>query len=172
MCVVIDEGIADFAIAHISLHNILLTLPSAKEVPAPLNLCYLDGFDLKNDNTVCPPERIILNDFYEWAKGGEWTVSDDWAFSQNNHCHWYGVECNEEGAVIKLTLASNGLSGKLNNRISELRSLEVLDISDNDIKVCAGVCRSSCDSTLPWTTTLRCVCFRVSSSTGCLTHHN
>ena len=144
MCAVIDEGIADFAIAHISLHNILLTLPSAKEVPAPLNLCYLDGFDLKNDNTVCPPERIVLNDFYEWAKGGEWTISDDWAASQNNHCHWFGVTCNNGLVVTEINLMNNELSDKLNSRISELSSLEVLDLSDNDIKVRAGCCVLPC----------------------------
>ena len=37
--------------------------------------------------------------------------------------------------VTNITLRNNGLSGKLNERIGDLQSLEVLDLSDNDIQV-------------------------------------
>jgi hypothetical protein len=32
--------------------------------PAPLDLCYVSGFDLKNDTSACPPERRVLNEFF------------------------------------------------------------------------------------------------------------
>ena len=92
------------------------------------------GFDLKNDIIVCPPERNFLHDFYIAAKGKEWTESLNWMHPQNNHCLWYGA-VYEDGAVTRLNLNNNGLSGKLHKNISRLRSLKVLYVSDNDIKV-------------------------------------
>jgi len=101
--------------------------------PAPLGLCYVSGFDLQHDATVCPPDRNALSDFYHSAKGGEWTESDDWILPQNDHCLWFGVTCKND-SVTEVNLTNNGLSGKLNGRVSELHSLEVLDLSDNDVK--------------------------------------
>ena len=117
--------------------------------PAPLDLCYVPGFDLRRDITVCPSERNVLNEFYYAAKGREWTESENWVLSQNDHCLWHGVTCNKEGLVVWLALSNNGLSGKLDSNISKLSSLEVLDLSDNDIKVCASCCVLT---HLPWTT--------------------
>ena len=117
----------------------MLSLPLHVSVaPAPLDLCYVSGFDLRNDNTVCPLERNVLNEIYHAAKGREWTESGNWSLQQNDHCSWHGVTCNNARLVVELNLMNNGLSGKLDSRISELSSLEVLDLSDNDIKVCVS----------------------------------
>ena len=40
-----------------------------------------------------------------------------------------------ESIVTGLDLANNGLSGKLTVKIASLSSLQILDLSDNDIKV-------------------------------------
>ena len=117
--------------------------------PAPLDLCYVPGFDLRNDTTVCPSERNALNEFYQAAKGREWTESKSWVLSQNDHCLWHGVTCNKDGLVVGLALPNNGLSGKLDRDIANLSSLEVLDLSDNDIKVCVSCCVLA---HLPWAT--------------------
>jgi len=37
--------------------------------------------------------------------------------------------------VIELNLSNNGLSGRLSESIGNLTFIEVLDLSDNDIKV-------------------------------------
>ena len=50
---------------------------------------------------------------------------------------WYGISCSEMNEKVTLRLESNGLSGTLNTLIAKLRSLSVLDLSDNDIKVSA-----------------------------------
>lgn len=83
---------------------------------------------------MCPPERNALRKFYHSAKGGEWTESTSWLDQVTSHCEWYGVTC-EEGNTTRLELRNNGLSGKLSEEIGVLTSLEVLDLSDNDIKV-------------------------------------
>ena len=104
---------------------------------APLSLCTLravDYFDLANDITLCPIERNALSDFYDTAKGGEWTNSTNWVDEYASYCEWKGVACKNE-RVTKLNLRNNGLSGRLSESIANLTAIEVLDLSDNDIKV-------------------------------------
>jgi len=115
------------ALVHLNGNSDLLN-------PAPLNLCFLHGFDLMNDTKLCPPERNALKDFFDSAKGIEWTESSTWLDPYESHCSWYGVECSETNNTIKLELPNNGLSGTLSNKIAILSLLEVLDLSDNDIK--------------------------------------
>ncbi|KAL7456163.1 hypothetical protein ACHAWC_007673 [Mediolabrus comicus] len=123
--------------------------------PAPLSLCSLAGFDLKDDSRLCPVERRALKDFYHSVKGAEWTDAENWlseyelpcnwkgnwkgitcdASSEYElPCNWKGIKCNENLTIIGLNLTHNSLSGKLSSSISELRSLEILDLSDNDIQ--------------------------------------
>lgn len=60
---------------------------------APLGLCTdAPGFDLKNDPKFCPPERNALKDFFDSAKGGEWTNSFGWGDQFTDFCQWYGGE--------------------------------------------------------------------------------
>ena len=99
-----------------------------------MELCFHPQFDLKNDTSLCPIERNSLRDLYYSAKGGEWTDSTNWTDPYMSHCFWRGVDCMES-IVTGLDLANNGLSGKLTAKIANLSSLEILDLSDNDIKV-------------------------------------
>ena len=107
---------------------------------APLSLCVLSSvevFDLANDTSLCPPERNALNDIYDSAKGAEWTDRTNWLGGDEytSYCDWKGVTCNEKSRVTELNLANNGLSGRLSESIGDLTFIEVLDLSDNDIKV-------------------------------------
>ena len=53
-----------------------------------------------------------------------------------SYCDWKGVTCDDDkNHVTKLQLSNNGLSGKLSDSIGELKFIEVLDLSDNDMKV-------------------------------------
>ncbi len=84
---------------------------------------------------MCPPERTALNEFYLSAKGMEWTERTLWQDPYASHCDWFGVNCSVTKNAIQLVLPNNGLSGKLSDEIATLTYLEVLDLSDNDIKV-------------------------------------
>ena len=95
----------------------------------------MDKFDSRGDVSLCPPERNALSEFYSGAKGQEWTESWNWMEQYMNHCEWFGVTCNEMEETTQLRLRSNGLSGTLSDSIAGLKSLLVLDLSDNDIKV-------------------------------------
>ena len=81
----------------------------------------------------CPPERNALKTFYESTKGVEWTNTENWMREYLPHCYWHGVSCDKDDRLIELDLRHNGLSGTLSD-LSNLSSLEVLDLSDNDIK--------------------------------------
>ena len=90
---------------------------------------------MKEDAKLCPSERRVLKEFYDLAKGREWTESENWTYEYINCCKWWGVTCDETGRVEALRLTDNGLSGKLSSSIKDLHALKVLDLSDNDIKV-------------------------------------
>lgn len=94
----------------------------------------MPGFELGNDPHWCPPERIALKNFYESAKGQEWTNAALWVDEYENHCSWYGVLCDDGGKVISLTLNNSGLSGRISTSIGELKSLEILDLHENDLQ--------------------------------------
>ena len=104
---------------------------------APLSLCLereVKYFDLANDTTLCPIERNALSDFYDSAKGAEWTDGSLWLDEYASCCNWKGVTC-ENNQVTQLNLTNNGLSGRLSDSIGHLTFIEVMDLSDNDIKV-------------------------------------
>jgi hypothetical protein len=110
-------------------------LTADRTYPAPLMLCFITGFDLRKNTQYCPAERNILKEFYDSAKGSEWTVSTNWTDPLIGHCDWYGIECNDANNTVMLELQSNGLSGTLIPRIANLSFLKVLDLNNNNIKV-------------------------------------
>ena len=103
--------------------------------PAPLKLCFISAFDLVNDTHMCPTERNALKEFYDSAKGNDWTKSDYWMDPHIGHCDWHGIKCNIANNTFKLELQSNILSGNIAPNLGKLSSLEVLDLNNNNIKV-------------------------------------
>ena len=125
-----------------------LILPTHRTHPAPLMLCFIPGFDLIDDTMLCPTERNDLKEFYDSAKGREWTEDSNWTDPHTGHCEWYGITCNDANSTIKLELPGNGLSGTLTPHLSNLSSLEVLDLSNNDIKVRHATTQAICEISL------------------------
>lgn len=115
--------------------HVLKSIPfSFRPYPAPLSLCSISEFDLKNNVDMCPEGRKVLKDFYDTAKGIEWTNSTNWLDEYASICTWHGVGCNKNGEVNYLNLTNNALSGRLIDSIAHLPMLEVIELSDNDIK--------------------------------------
>ena len=106
-----------------------------RTIPAPLDLCLLEGFGSVNDRWLCPPKRTSLSDFYSVAKGQEWTKSTNWMSQYESFGLWYGVICSDKNDIVEVKLPSNGLLGTLSKNIGGLKSISVLDLSDNNIKV-------------------------------------
>ena len=135
---------------HVQLKRLIvsLILPTHRTHPAPLMLCFIPGFDLIDDTMLCPTERNDLKEFYDSAKGREWTEDYNWMDPHTGHCEWYGITCNDANSTIKLELPGNGLSGTLTPHLSNLSSLEVLDLSNNDIKVRHATTQAICEISL------------------------
>jgi len=79
-------------------------------------------FDLENDTTLCPPDRNALSDFYDVAKGVEWTDETNWRDEYASYCDWKGVTCDDMNHVTKLNLTNNGLSGRMSESVGNLAS--------------------------------------------------
>ncbi len=75
-------------------------------------------------------ERSALIALYNAAGGGNWTERDNWLTGAPLSA-WHGVATNDSGQVTGLDLEDNNLRGTLPSRLSDLRSLSVLDLSNN-----------------------------------------
>ena len=115
-------------------------------IVAPVSLCLqlnVQEFDLANETAFCPLDRNALIDFYDSAKGAEWTDGTNWMDNYVSFCDWKGVTCDDgRNHVTKLNLTNNGLSGRLSESIGNLTFTKELDLSDNDIKVKYNICES------------------------------
>ncbi len=75
-------------------------------------------------------ERGALIALYNAADGGNWNGRKNWLTGAPLSA-WYGVATNDLGQVTGLYLEDNNLGGTLPSRLSDLRSLSVLDLSNN-----------------------------------------
>lgn len=100
---------------------------------APLDAVFqawIDGIsDVEVDNCE-DMERAALIALYNAADGGNWTGRDNWLTGAPLSA-WHGVATNDSGRVTGLNLVNNNLKGTLTSRMSDLRYLRVLDLSNN-----------------------------------------
>ena len=75
-------------------------------------------------------ERSALIALYNAADGGNWTGRDNWLTGAPLSA-WHGVATNDSGQLTGLDLEDNNLRGALPSRLGDLRSLSVLDLSNN-----------------------------------------
>lgn len=79
-----------------------------------------------------PDEIEALVAFYHQTNGPNWTVATNW-LSNAPLGTWHGVETNEFGVVIELTLDDNNLSGMIPPEIGQLSHLQILRLDRNDL---------------------------------------
>ena len=75
-------------------------------------------------------DRQILDTLYRVTGGESWTDTTNW-LSDQPLSDWYGVEANEEGNVVGLSLGGNNLTGSIPELIGELGDLATLDLARN-----------------------------------------
>jgi len=86
--------------------------------------------------------REILQSFYDQTDGDNWYRNEGWdtlntddSAIPSKESPWYGIELDSQtGTVISLSLASNGLSGRISSDIFGLSHLESLDLSYNHLE--------------------------------------
>ena len=77
-------------------------------------------------------DREVLEILYVALGGGNWTDTTNW-LSEEPLSGWHGVETNEEGQVIGLSLGNNNLTGSIPYELGELDDLLTLDLSRNTL---------------------------------------
>ena len=75
-------------------------------------------------------DRQVLDTLYRVTGGENWTDTTNW-LSDEPLSEWFGVETNEEGKVVGLSLGGNNLTGSIPSVIAELGDLVTLDLSRN-----------------------------------------
>ena len=100
---------------------------------APLDAVFqawLDAIDDVEVDNCEDMERSALIALYNAADGGIWTGRRNWLTAAPVST-WHGVATNDLGQVTGLVLQDNNLDGTLPSRLGDLRSLTVLDLSNN-----------------------------------------
>ena len=75
-------------------------------------------------------DRDVLAILYDRARGAGWTNGTNWG-SDEPLSDWAGVETDDSGRVVGLSLSDNNLRGTLHSSIGQLDQLVTLDVSGN-----------------------------------------
>lgn len=79
-------------------------------------------------------ERQALRAFYDRLGGPTWDINQFWFTGNTDDLElWFGISLNPGGQVQAIRLPDNNLRGPIPAQLRNLRALEVLDVSDNEI---------------------------------------
>jgi len=79
------------------------------------------------------PQRVALEFLYDAAGGSGWANDHNWG-TDADVSTWYGVEVDEQGRVVSLSLGNNNLAGTIAPQLAELDSLKVLNLESNRLE--------------------------------------
>lgn len=77
--------------------------------------------------------RFVLAFLYASWGGTEWDDTTNW-LTTSSECVWYGVDCDNNGNLVSLSLPKNNVHGPLDTKLALLQNLTLLDLSDNGIQ--------------------------------------
>ena len=80
-------------------------------------------------------DSSALAALYYATDGDNWKNNDNW-LSNLPLSDWYGVETNNDGCVVSLSLRQNMLYGKIPSEIGNLPNLVILDLGFNQLTGC------------------------------------
>ncbi len=75
-------------------------------------------------------DRDVLEILYDRARGDGWTDATNW-LTDEPLSEWAGVETDDSGRVVKLSLRDNNVRGPLHSSIGLLDRMVTLDLSRN-----------------------------------------
>jgi len=78
-----------------------------------------------------PTQRVVLATLYYATTGENWTNNS--FLKDTDECSWFGIKCNQEGSVVEIDLASNGLNGFLPQELQGLSNLTSLNVKNNSL---------------------------------------
>lgn len=107
---------------------------TAKDGVFPCIPCKDDQFNPYLGSSSCPKiiaEEILL-EFYKATDGVNWKMGgDSWKDTSVPVCEKHGIGCAHDGSIISIQLKNMRLSGTIIESLGYLRTVEILDFSDN-----------------------------------------
>lgn len=80
-----------------------------------------------------PADYAALEEFYNATNGDDWTNNTGW-LTDCDVCDWFGITCNTDGRVTRISLLSNNLVGTIETtNWTEIEQLEQLGLSLNAV---------------------------------------
>jgi Leucine-rich repeat (LRR) protein len=78
-------------------------------------------------------DKFALEMLYNSTNGQDWSNNKNWIIT-NDYCHWYGISCDINCNVSRISLVRNNLTGYLPNFSSgTLGSLTYINLANNNI---------------------------------------
>lgn len=84
-----------------------------------------------NGDCLLVHEKLILDSLYAENYGGQWANAERWGNPNVPHCMYEGVDCNEDGNVVNITLSGMNLQGKIPGKLGRLAHLRRLKLDNN-----------------------------------------
>jgi hypothetical protein len=84
-----------------------------------------------NGMCVLIQERNIIDALYRETRGGEWVNAERWGNPNVPHCMYEGIDCNDEGQIVNITLSGMNLQGSIPAAIGRLAHLRNLHLDGN-----------------------------------------
>jgi len=82
--------------------------------------------------TTCPDDRAALMALYNSTGGDNWTNNTNWGSNQPLNT-WHGIQTNNDGCVISISLYHNNLVGTIPAEIGNLINLYNLELGGNQL---------------------------------------
>eukprot|EP00545_Synedropsis_sp_CCMP1620_P011410 CAMPEP_0119010232 /NCGR_PEP_ID=MMETSP1176-20130426/4878_1 /TAXON_ID=265551 /ORGANISM="Synedropsis recta cf, Strain CCMP1620" /LENGTH=620 /DNA_ID=CAMNT_0006962859 /DNA_START=77 /DNA_END=1939 /DNA_ORIENTATION=+ len=86
-----------------------------------------------NGQCIKVQERHILDTLYQENGGSEWIHAERWGNPNVPHCMYEGIDCNEDGKVVNITLSDMNLKGKIPAKLGRLAHLRNLRLDNNQL---------------------------------------
>jgi Leucine-rich repeat (LRR) protein len=104
-------------------------------VKSPNGLTATSQFHMTVHNQIIIPteERQALEALYQSTNGHSWANKENWLGDLSTECTWYGVVCENNEHVIKISLPENELSGTITPDLGNIRYLRELDLHGNQL---------------------------------------
>ena len=78
------------------------------------------------------PELGALQSLYNFTNGDSWDNSENW-LTDAPFAEWYGIQTDDEGRVIAISLSDNNLKGEIPPELGRLSQLEWLGLANNEL---------------------------------------
>jgi hypothetical protein len=86
-----------------------------------------------NGLCITVQERHILETLYQVTQGREWLNAERWGNPNVPHCMYEGIDCNEDGMIVNITLSRMNLQGSIPGKLGRLAHLRHLQLDGNKL---------------------------------------